>query len=158
MADNNCDNLSFCPLGDQLERRNNRDRRITDNSSIINDAKFYTEIEILKRDHIQLKEIFAKLDISVEKIADAATSISKILALHEQRVEMLSDDMTYFREYQKKTVSDLELLEKTISQDNKIRDAKIEKIENHRWFLMGIAGAVGFIMNYIGDIFHAVTK
>jgi hypothetical protein len=117
-----------------------------------NNVKLYTEIELLKRDNLQLKEILSKLDVSVEKIADAATNISKILALHEQRVGMLSEDIAYFSKNHTEILADIKSTKDTIAKDNKERDERITKLEQYRWYLLGAATAIGFVINKLPDL------
>jgi hypothetical protein len=125
---------------------------------ISNDAKFYTEIELLKRDNAQLKEIFSKLDVSVEKIADAATNISKLLALHEQRVAIMSDDIVFFRESHVKFLDDIEILKKQYDIDNKELEQRVSKLEQYRWFLIGIATVIGYFINNLESITGIIHK
>ncbi len=115
-------------------------------------VKLYTEIELLKRDNLQLKEILSKLDVSVEKIADAATNISKILALHEQRVGMLSDDIAYFSKNHSEILADLKNTKDNINKDNKERDERITKLEQYRWYILGAATAIGFVVDKLPDL------
>jgi hypothetical protein len=125
---------------------------------ISNDAKFYTEIELLKRDNAQLKEIFSKLDVSVEKIASAATNISKLLALHEQRVTIMSEDIIYFRESHTKFLDDIEILKKQYEIDNKELEQRVSKLEQYRWFLIGIATVIGYFINNLESITGIIHK
>lgn len=123
-----------------------------------NDVKFYTEIELLKRDQAQLKDIFTKLDVSVEKIAEAATNISKILALHEQRVEIMADDIAFFRDSHAKYLADLDGIKKDFGKDIKDQEERISKLEGYKWFLVGIATVIGYIINNISTIADLTHK
>lgn len=48
-----------------------------------------TDIAILKRDISQFNLLFAKLDITIEKLGDVSNNISKLLAVHEERIDVL---------------------------------------------------------------------
>lgn len=125
---------------------------------ISNDAKFYTEIELLKRDNAQLKEIFTKLDVSVEKIADAATNISKMLALHEQRVEIMAEDIAFFRDSHSKYLNELDALRKQCGDDHKELEERVSKLEQYRWFLVGVATVIGYFINNLENITGLMHK
>lgn len=122
------------------------------------DAKLHTEIELLKKDQEQLKQIFTRLDISVEKLADAATNISKILALHEQRTEIMADDIAFFRESHVKFFDAIDNLKKDVATENIDRDKKIDELEKHKWITIGIATAIGFVVNNLQNIPHLISK
>lgn len=48
-----------------------------------------TDIAIMKRDVSQFNLLFAKLDITIEKLGDVSNNISKLLAVHEERIDVL---------------------------------------------------------------------
>ena len=49
-----------------------------------------TEVAILKRDINQFGVLFTKLDVTIEKIGDVSNNISKLLAVHEERLDVLN--------------------------------------------------------------------
>jgi len=50
-----------------------------------------TEVAVLKRDINQFGVLFTKLDVTIEKIGDVSNNISKLLAVHEQRLDILNN-------------------------------------------------------------------
>lgn len=50
-----------------------------------------TDIAIIKRDISQFNLLFAKLDITIEKLGDVSNNISKLLAVHEERIDVLQN-------------------------------------------------------------------
>jgi len=46
-----------------------------------------TEVAIIKRDIEQLNTVIGKLDLTIEKLSDIATSINRMLAVQESRVD-----------------------------------------------------------------------
>lgn len=50
-----------------------------------------TEVAVLKRDINQFGVLFTKLDVTIEKIGDVSNNISKLLAVHEQRLDVLNN-------------------------------------------------------------------
>jgi chromosome segregation ATPase len=48
-----------------------------------------TDMAIIKRDVTQFNILFQKLDITIEKLGDVSNNISKLLAVHEERIDVL---------------------------------------------------------------------
>ena len=46
-----------------------------------------TDIELLKRDVNQMSNIFTKLDTTIDKLGEVSTNLSKIVAVHEAKLE-----------------------------------------------------------------------
>lgn len=46
-----------------------------------------TQVELLKRDFGQLSNITAKLDITIDKLSQVSTSLDRMIAVHENRLE-----------------------------------------------------------------------
>ena len=45
-----------------------------------------TEIELLKREVSDMKQIHVRLDTAIEKIADVSSSLHTIMAVHEEKL------------------------------------------------------------------------
>lgn len=50
-----------------------------------------TEVAVIKRDINQFGVLFTKLDVTIEKISDVSNNISRLLAVHEQRLDVLNN-------------------------------------------------------------------
>ena len=72
-----------------------------------------TEIELVKKDIEQVKDIHKRLDTAIEKLTDVSTSVKQMLAVHEERIaQQESADRNLF-----------ELVEKRRAEtDNKLED------------------------------------
>lgn len=46
-----------------------------------------TEVELLKKDITLINDVFKKLDTTIEKLEELTVSMTKILSLHEQKLE-----------------------------------------------------------------------
>lgn len=46
-----------------------------------------TEVELLKKDITLINDVFRKLDTTIEKLEELTASMTKILSLHEQKLE-----------------------------------------------------------------------
>lgn len=82
-----------------------------------------TDVEILKRDVSSIQGLLGRLDTAIDKIADASGGISQILAVHEQNIGTLAEDVA---ERKRLAEKETELLHRRIT------DMKDESAENHR--------------------------
>lgn len=82
-----------------------------------------TDVEILKRDVSSIQGLLGRLDTAIDKIADANGGIAQILAVHEQNIGTLADDVA---ERKRLAEKETELLHRRIT------DMKDESAENHR--------------------------
>jgi len=61
-----------------------------------------TEVELLKREVTDMKQIHVRLDSAIEKIADVSSSLHTIMAVHEEKLlrqeEALEENEKEFRE------------------------------------------------------------
>ena len=85
-----------------------------------------TDVAILKKDVSNIQGLLGKLDTAIDKIADATNGISRILAVHENKLEDASADLL---EAQARSERSDELLHKRISE--KEAEAKEIAQENH---------------------------
>lgn len=127
------------------------------------------QIELLKKDHAQLKEIFTKLDTSVEKIADATNNISRLLALQEQKVDAVQEDMAYFRDaiityFEKSDASKNEILDNVKEMMKECHteiadiDKRVSDIEKYKLVIWAIGGAFLFVIANYDNIHVWVSK
>ena len=85
-----------------------------------------TDVEILKKDVSNIQGLLGKLDTAIDKIADATNGISRILAVHESKLEEASVDLL---EAQSRSEKSDELLHQRIKE--KDQEHKDLANENH---------------------------
>ena len=98
------------------------------------EARKIAEIEIIKKDLEQIHTFLPKLDRAIEKISEMSTSVSKMLAVHEEKISNHDIRISNIVEQNtRKDLHDRELREsfnrrlEVISQEN-----KSERKENHK--------------------------
>ncbi len=128
-------------------------------------AQIETDIELLKRDVTEMKQIHLRLDTAIEKIADVSSSLHTIMAVHEEKLmrqeEALDGQEKEFRENiqqlhdristnSDKTTKHINDMEKRISDElQKIREElsnRVGVLEKWRWVIIGGSIVVGFII------------
>jgi rubrerythrin len=134
-----------------------------------------TDVEIIKRDINAIQGFSVKIDDAIEKMAEVSNSISKMLIVHENKlqnhdqmidgiklamserkndfekqVELLHTRITSMKDenhlerekYHKELLAAL----KEIAETQHKLDQRITTLENWKWYVLGAAGVVGFIL------------
>lgn len=134
-----------------------------------------TAVEIIKRDIGAIQNFSNKIDEAIEKMAEVSNNISKMLIVHDQKLqnhdqqidglkvslsERKSDNEKQF-ELIHKRISDMkdenhaerekyhkEILAalKEIAASQKDLDTRITVLEKWKWYVMGGAAVIGFVL------------
>jgi coenzyme F420-reducing hydrogenase alpha subunit len=131
-----------------------------------------TDVEILKKDVSNIQGLLGRLDTAIDKIADATGGISKILAVHDQALERVQDDIeerkrlaekenellhqrisdmkeesaTHHRENHKAVMSKLDDMSNEVKDELKEVKERVTILERWKWWVMGGSWAIGFII------------
>jgi hypothetical protein len=149
---------------------------MTPDDAILNTIK--TDVEIIKRDIITVQAFSNKLEDVIDKMADVSNSITKMLVVHEnklqnhdqqidglkssiyerktdfdkhvdmlhRRISDMKDDNHKEREkYHKEVIAAL----KDIADSNRALDQRVSKLEQWKWYVLGVSGIVGFLLSQI---------
>ena len=127
-----------------------------------------TEIELLKRDVSEMKQIHVRLDTAIDKIADVSSSLHTIMAVHEEKLlrqeETLDGQEKEFRDNIQelhsrittnakethKAMSDMErrLLEE-LQTIRKEMSSRVGMLEKWKWVIVGGSIVAGFIIQKV---------
>ena len=142
------------------------------------DYDLKTEVAIIKRDISAINSFSAKIDDAIEKMAEVSNSISKMLIMHDNKLQnhdQLIDGLKMSMSERKSDFEkQVELLHKRISdmkdenhverQKNQAEllaaikaigesvnglDERITSLEQWKWWLLGAAAVIGLIMSQI---------
>lgn len=116
---------------------------------------FYTEIELLKRDFSTVDKYFSKIDSTLEKIGDAVGQITKIISLHDERIQNSQRE-----EAEIKILIETLHTETTLSineMNTKIENGsnRINSLERWRWGI--VVGAI-VAMFFIGHAYDSIIN
>mgnify|MGYP001263968978 FL=1 len=117
-----------------------------------------TEVEILKKEVQDIKQIHLRLDTAIGKISDVSNSINRMLAVHEEKLsrqEEAQDDLNKTIETRRMDVAEqLQILHKRISdQTEKINimrqeiNDRVGVLEKWRHIILGGSIVVGFLLH-----------
>ena len=88
----------------------------------------HTDIAVMKKEVEGLQKVVEKLDVTIDKLSDLTTSLDRMVLMQQQHIDQQSQD-------------DAEIKSKLVALSDRVK-----RIEQSKWFVMGIAAAVGFIL------------
>ena len=115
-----------------------------------------TDVELLKREMELVSALAEKFDIAIDRLTEVSTSVDKMLAVHENRLENQEQQ----REILHQRISDLKrditdefrmLRDENRKQHAEVNE-RLSKLEKWRWLVVGMATAVGFLVAQMGKI------
>ena len=124
-----------------------------------------TEVALLKKEVSDIKVIFSRLDIAIEKITDVSSCVNRMLAVHEEKIANAEEAQmranTEFtndiKELHSRVTSNYKELTDMITQHHKEQALQIQQIKNDlnsrvgilerwRWLIIGGSIVIGFII------------
>ncbi len=115
-----------------------------------------TDVELLKRDMELVSALAEKFDIAIDRLTEVSTSVDKMLAVHEMRLENQEQQ----REILHQRISDLKrditdefrmLRDENRKQHAEVNE-RLSKLEKWRWLVVCMATAFGFLVASLGQI------
>ena len=129
------------------------------------EADINTEVALLKKEVSDIKVIFSRLDIAIEKITDVSSCVNRMFAVHEEKIanaeEAQSRANTEFthdiKELHSRVTSNYKELTEMITMQHKEQALHIQQLQNDlngrvgilekwRWLIIGGAIVVGFAL------------
>lgn len=118
--------------------------------------KIETEVELLKRDMQLLGNISEKFDDAIDKLSIVSTTVEKMLAVHETRLEVLERQTEIIHDrisdFKKEILVELKELKKENEVQHRLVSERLQKLERWRWFVVGASLAIGFVLAQFTNI------
>lgn len=109
-----------------------------------------TDVEILKRDMELLAGLAEKFDDAIERLADISTSVDKMLAVHEMRLQNQEQQREIIHQrisdMKKEMTDEFRLLRDENRKQHSETNERLAKLERWRWFVVGVATVIGFLV------------
>ena len=120
------------------------------------------QIEGVKKDVENVSNLNNRLDIAIQKLTDVSTSIKSMLAVHEEKISRqeqiddiifskLKDRETEIDRVHRELSKEIQHLEKRLLVEIKTIKldfgARVGILEKYKWFIMGAAIVVGWILS-----------
>tara|TARA_X000001316_G_C912977_1_gene27898 strand:+ start:277 stop:690 length:414 start_codon:yes stop_codon:yes gene_type:complete len=129
------------------------------------EADINTEVALLKKEVSDIKVIFSRLDVAIEKITDVSSCVNRMLAVHEEKIANAEEAQlkanTEFtidiKELHSRVTSNYKELTEMIQLHHKEQALHIQQLQNDlngrvgilekwRWLIIGGAIVVGFAL------------
>ena len=115
-----------------------------------------TDVEILKRDMELVSALAEKFDIAIDRLTEVSTSVDKMLAVHENRLENQEQQRDILHQRISDLKRDMTDEFRMLRDENRKQHAEVNerlsKLEKWRWLVVGMATAVGFLVAQMGKI------
>ena len=127
-----------------------------------------TEIELLKREVSDMKQIHVRLDTAIEKIADVSSSLHTVIAVHEEKLarqeETLDENEKHFKDNiqdlhsrittnAKETSQHMSEMERRLLEElqtiRKEMSSRVGMLEKWKWGIVGGSIVAGFIIQKV---------
>ena len=129
------------------------------------EADINTEVALLKKEVSDIKVIFSRLDVAIEKITDVSSCVNRMLAVHEEKIANAEEAQlkanteftTDIKELHSRVTSNYKELTEMITLQHKEQELHIQQLQNDligrvgilekwRWLIIGGAIVVGFAL------------
>ena len=108
------------------------------------------KIAVLEQKIEDLKPIVLRIDAAIEKLSEVNTTVSRMLAIHEERISKQEEvDSILFAKIDK--------LRDKMDGDNDRIDQRIRQLEKRVWMAIGGVVVASFIMNNAGVMTNMLT-
>ena len=120
-----------------------------------------TEVALLKKEVSDIKIIFSRLDVAIEKITDVSSCVNRMLAVHEEKIanqeEAAARANAEIRELHSRITTNYKELTDMITEQHKEQALQMQQLRNElagrvgvlekwRWLIIGGSIVVGFII------------
>jgi len=96
-------------------------------------------LAILEEKLVNTAEVISKLDATIEKLSDLSVNVSKMLAVHEEKLE-------FARESAAETAKDMDVLEDKIQERMDEHSSRIRSVERRVWVGLGVFLTVSILL------------
>ena len=108
------------------------------------------KIAVLEQKIEDFKPIVLRIDAAIEKLSEVNTTVSRMLAIHEERISKQEEvDSILFAKIDK--------LRDKMDGDNDRIDQRIRQLEKRVWMAIGGVVVASFIMNNAGVVTNMLT-
>ena len=97
------------------------------------------KLAVLEEKLGNMVEVISRLDATIEKLSDLSVNVSRMLAVHEEKLD-------FARESAAETAREIDELEEKLDAKIKVQSERIRTIEKRVWLGLGIALAVTVLL------------
>ena len=95
------------------------------------------------------QRLFEKVDTAIQVMQEAVASVSKMLAVHDERLDQHGKTETLMIEMIKEVKTSLEAEDVDLSDRIDVVDNEVSELKKFKWLVLGIASASGFVCSIL---------
>ena len=95
------------------------------------------------------QRLFEKVDTAIQVMQEAVASVSKMLAVHDERLDQHGKTETLLIEMIKEVKTSLEAEDVDLSDRIDVLDNEVTELKKFKWLVLGIASASGFVCSIL---------
>lgn len=97
------------------------------------------KLAVLEEKVFNMVEVISKLDDTIEKLSDLSVNVSRMLAVHEEKLE-------FARESAVETARDIAHLESKMEDHHNKTSSRLRTLERRVWIGMGVVVTIALIL------------
>jgi len=111
-----------------------------------------SKLAVLEQQVNNFSRYFEKMDATLDKLTELSASIEKIVAVHDQRLNVQEDAKETLTEGQKLVHRRIDRLKEDINLKLDSFDSKLDGIERWRWIFLGAMTGIMFVVTNMETI------
>ena len=108
-----------------------------------------SKVAVLEQRTEDQQRLFEKVDTAIQVMQEAVASVSKMLAVHDERLDQHNKTETLMIEMIKEVKTTLEAEDVDLSDRIDAVDAEVSELKKFKWLVLGIASASGFVCSIL---------
>jgi len=105
-----------------------------------------SKVAVLEEKSISQERLIEKVDAAIQVMKDAVENVSKMLAVHNEKLEQHSKSEILMIEMIRSVKEDLEAEDVDLGDRIDAVDNKVEELKKFKWIAVGVGLAAGFIV------------
>lgn len=108
-----------------------------------------SRVAVLEQRTEDQQRLFEKVDTAIQVMQEAVASVSKMLAVHDERLDQHNKTETLLIEMIKEVKTSLEAEDTDLSDRIDAVEHEVTELKKFKWLLLGIASASGFVCSIL---------
>lgn len=108
-----------------------------------------SRVAVLEQRTEDQQRLFEKVDTAIQVMQEAVASVSKMLAVHDERLDQHNKTETLMIEMIKEVKTSLEAEDVDLSDRIDVVDNEVSELKKFKWLVLGIASASGFVCSIL---------
>jgi tetrahydromethanopterin S-methyltransferase subunit F len=116
---------------------------------MLGNTEVKSKVAVLEQRSDYQEHLIQKVDAAIQVMKDAVENVSKMLAVHNEKLEQHNKTETLMIEMIREVKENLEAEDVDLSDRIDAVDTKIEDLKKFKWIAVGVGLAAGFIVTTV---------